>query len=76
LAIADASTFSAAASPLEASSFDRPPWKLVSMEVPADRNVPPAALGNSATANGGLDHDSKANSSLLKRLAERFGLPH
>jgi general secretion pathway protein A len=76
LAIADASTFSAAASPLEASSFDRPPWKLVSMEVPAYRNVPPAALGNSATANGGLDHDSKANSSLLKRLAERFGLPH
>jgi general secretion pathway protein A len=76
LAIADGGVFSAVTPPVETSLVDRPPWKLASKEVPAYRNVPAAALENSAAANAWSDHDPKANSSLLKRLAERFGLPH
>jgi general secretion pathway protein A len=75
LAIADGRPFSAVPPPLEGSSIDRRPRKLVSMEVPAYHNITPA-VADPAVLTPGLDDDPKANSSLLKRLAERFGLPH
>jgi len=52
--------------------------KLVHPEMPEEELLVTSDSTNSAASLALMDdyHDPKANSSLLKRLAERFGLPH
>jgi general secretion pathway protein A len=75
LALVDA-PYIAAPQPAAAPSFDGPPLKLFGVEISAHQNASSLGFGTAAATAVMDNNHTKANSSLLKRLAERFGLPH
>jgi hypothetical protein len=75
LALVDA-PFIAVPQPAAAPSFDGPPLKLFGVEISAHQNASSLGFGTAAATAVMDNNHTKANSSLLKRLAERFGLPH